>query len=99
LGAEGVVGLDAVGLGDREIEFLRGLFDGGRDQFEAASFGAVGLSYDERDAVAGGNQRFERRDSEGRRAAEDEIERLNHLAIDSLSHRVIESLKTHLAIE
>ena len=46
LGAEFVVGLDAVGLGDGEVQFQSGFFDGGLDEFQAASLGAVGLGYD-----------------------------------------------------
>ncbi len=78
LGAEIVVGLDAVGLGDGEIQFERGFFDGRWDEFEAASFGTIGLSHDEMDAEAGVDQLFKRGDGEVRRAAENEIEGLGH---------------------
>ena len=79
LGAEFVVGLDAFGLGDREIQLERGLFDWRLDEFEAASFGTVGLSDDEVDAESGVDQLFECGDGEARRAAENEIQR--HLVI------------------
>ena len=73
LGAEFVVGLDAVGLRDGKIQFQGGMFDGRRDEFEAAAFGAIGLGDYEVDAVIGG-EFFERRDGEAWGSAEDEIE-------------------------
>jgi hypothetical protein len=79
LRAEFVVGLDAVGLGDGKIQSERALFDGGGKEFETASLGAIGLGDDEMDAVAGGDQLFERGDSEGRCAAENE--RQGHFVI------------------
>ncbi len=56
------------------------------DEFEAASFGAIRLGHDEMDAEAGGDQLFERGDGEARCAAENEIEGLSHLVIESFSH-------------
>ena len=81
LGAEFVVGLDAVGLGDGKVQFQGGLFDGRWDEFEAAAFGAVGLSDDEMDAESGGDKFLERGDGEARGSAENEIEGLSNWVI------------------
>ena len=51
------------------------MFYGGRNEFEAASFGTVGLSHDQMNPEACGGKRFECRNGELGRAAEDEIER------------------------
>jgi hypothetical protein len=51
------------------------LFNRGCDEFEASAFGAVWLSDDEMDAVAGRDQLLQCGDSKARGAAEDEIER------------------------
>jgi hypothetical protein len=71
LGAEFVVGFDAVGLDDGKIESPGGLFDGRLDEFEAAAFGTVGLGDDEMDAVSGGGELLKRGDGETRGATED----------------------------
>ncbi len=75
LGAEIVVGFDAVGLGYGELQFQRRLFDGRCDEFETASLGTVGLSDDEMNAEIGVYQFFERRNGEARRAAKNQIQR------------------------
>ena len=80
LRAEFFVGLDFLWLGDGQIEFQRGLFHRGCDEFEASAFGAVRLSDHEMDAVAGLDQLFQRGNGEARRAAEDEIERHRELS-------------------
>jgi hypothetical protein len=74
LSAEFLIGLDALGLSDGEIQFRGGLFDGRLDEFKAAAFRTVGLGYDEMDTMAGGGERLQRGNSEARSAAEDERE-------------------------
>ena len=93
LGAEFFVGLDAVGLGDGEIQFQGGLFYWAMHEFEAAAFGAVGLRDDEVDAESGGDQFFERRDGEGRRAAENVDPK--ELVKKSFHHRDTEAPRKH----
>jgi hypothetical protein len=87
LGAQFVVRFDAVRLSDCEIQIQGGLFYGGSDEFEAASFGAVRLSDDKVDAVTCSGEFFQRRDGEARGAAEDERER--HFVILQSSNLVI----------
>ena len=74
LGAEFFVGLDALRLGDGEIEFQCRLFDRRRHDFKAATLRAVGLSHDEMHAESGSSQLFEGGYSETWRAAKREIQ-------------------------
>ena len=75
LRTEFFVVLDAVRLGDREIQLARRLFDRRSDELETASFGAIWLGYDELHSVARRDELFQRGDSEARCAAEDERQR------------------------
>ena len=66
--------LDAFGLGDGEVQLQGRFFDRRSDEFEAASFGTIGLRHDEMNAESGFDQLLERGDGEARSAAENEIE-------------------------
>src|ERR1017187_6077238 len=72
LGAEFVVGLDAVRLRDRQVQSQRRLFDRRGNEFEAASLGTIWLSYDEMNAEPSFDELLECGDGEARRAAENE---------------------------
>lgn len=52
LSAEFVVGLDSIGLGNRKTQLLRGLFNRGRNEFEASPLRAIWLGDDKMDTVA-----------------------------------------------
>ena len=67
------VGLDALGLSNRQIQFQGRVLDRRRDKFQAASLGPVRLSDNKTYAEAGSNKFLERGNSEERSSAENEI--------------------------
>src|ERR1700728_4923452 len=72
---EFLIHLDAIRLGDWNPESRRRLFYRRANEFETASFGTIRLGNHKVSAEAGRGQLFERRNSESRRAAENEIQR------------------------
>ena len=80
------------------FSFSADCFDWRRDEFEAASFGPVGLRHDEMDAESSVDQLLERGHGEAWRAAENEIEGLSHSAIQQLRDRVTKTRRHRISI-
>ena len=77
LSAKVIIVLDAFGLRNRQSEFQCGLFDRGRDDFEAASLWPIRLRHHESDVKSSLDQLIERRHREARRTAKSKVKRVN----------------------